>query len=175
MWGGDNRQLRQENRIRFQSVQKKCTAWTLAAVLVLSVPAYWLVRPLMAVPLKPARQVSLEIQSRLMTKVGRLLPQISAGAWNLQTQAVGGGVENGALDSAEGYYLEDVEDLRLTLNVRPTETLFLRGYVGTSYHDGSWDNPYASTFDGAAINWKTDGSPRLYIQNLPFLRTAFAL
>lgn len=174
MWGGKNGKLRQENGRRFQSIQKKSMALLLAGALTLAAPAYWVVRPLMEGPLKPARQASLELQSGLLTKLRRLLPDISAGEWNLQLEAVGGGVQDGAVGSEEGYLIEDVEDLRLTLNTRPKETLFLKGYIGTVYRDGSWDNPSGSSFDGAAMNWNTEGSPRLYVQNLPFLRTAYA-
>ena len=175
MWGGGNPQLQKENRLRFQSIQKKITVFMLAAFLVLSIPGFFLIRPLLSVSLKPAEQISMEIQSDILTKVMKLLPELSAGAWNLSVEAVGGGVQDGAVDSREGYLLEGVEDLRLTLDRKPQETLFLKGYVGTSYQDGGWENPYGSTFDGAAINWNTEGSARLYIQNLPFLRTAYAL
>ena len=175
MWGGANRQLKKENQIRFQSVQKKSAAIMLSAFLLLSVPGFFLVRPLLSVSLKPARQVSLEIQGRFLTKMMKLLPQISAGEWNLNAEAIGGGVQDGAIDSREGYLLEEVEDLRLTLSTKPKETIFLKGHIGTVYENGAWENHYGTTFDGAAMNWNTEGSPRLYIQNLPFLRTAYAL
>ena len=105
----------------------------------------------------------------------QLLPEFSAGQWNLRLETVGGGVQDGAVGSNEGYLLEGVEDLKLTLNTKPKEAIFLKGYIGTFYENGGWENNYGTTFDGAAINWNTEGSPRLYIQNLPFLRTAFAL
>ncbi|MGM9605543.1 MAG: transglutaminase family protein [Faecousia sp.] len=175
MWGGANGELQKANRLRFQSVQKKTTGMLLAAFLLLCVPGFFLVRPLLAVSLKPAQQISLELQSRFLTKMVKLLPELSAGAWNLQTEAVGGGVQDGALGGNEGYLLEGVEDLRLTLSVKPKEALFLKGYIGTVYENGRWENNYGTTFDGAALNWNTEGPARLFIQNLPFLRTAFAL
>ena len=175
MWGGENRQLKEQNELRFQSIQKKSTAIMLCAFLFLSVPGFFVVRPLLSVSLKPARQISLEIQSSVLTKVMKLLPELSAGQWNLRVEAVGGGVQDGSVDTNEGYLLENVEDLRLILNTKPKETIFLKGYIGTIYENGSWVNNYGTTFDGAAINWNTEGDARLYIQNLPFLRTAYAL
>ena len=175
MWGGENQQLKRENQLRFQSIQKRAMALMLCAFLLLSVPGFYLVRPLLAVSLKPARQISMEIQSGFLTKVMKLLPEFSAGQWNLRTETVSGGVQDGAVGGSEGYLLEGVEDLRLTLSTKPTEAIFLKGYIGTHYENGSWHESYSTTFDGAAINWNTEGSPRLYIQNLPFLRTAFAL
>lgn len=175
MWGGTNQQLKQENQLRFQAIQTKTMALMLCAFLILSVPGFYLVRPILSVSLKPARQISMDIQSGFLTKVRKLLPELSAGRWNLRTETVSGGVQDGAVSGSEGYLLEGVEDLRLTLSTKPTEAIFLKGYVGSIYESGSWQNPYGTTFDGAAINWNTEGSPRLYIQNLPFLRTAFAL
>ena len=175
MWGGKNQKLKEENQLRFQSIQKKSTLIMLGAFLILSVPGFFLVRPLLSVSLKPAQQISLEIQSSFLTKVMKLLPEFSAGQWNLRFETVGGGVQDGAVGSNEGYLLEGVEDLKLTLNTKPKEAIFLKGYIGTIYDNGGWKNHYGTTFDGAAINWNTEGSPRLYIQNLTFLRTAFAL
>ena len=175
MWGGGNLHLQRQNQLRFQSIQKKSTLIVLLAFLILSVPGFFLVRPLLSVSLKPARQISLSVQSSFLTKVMKLLPEYSAGQWNLRLETVGGGVQDGAVDNNEGYLLEGVEDLKLTLNTKPREAIFLKGYIGTIYENGSWENNYGTTFDGAAINWNTEGSPRLYIQNLTFLRTAFAL
>ena len=175
MWGGQNKQLREQNGRRFQSIQKKGAGLVLLVFLLLSAPGFFLVRPLLSVSLKPAQQISMELQGSFLTKVLKLLPELSAGAWNLNVEAVGGGVQDGALTSEEGYLLEGVEDLRLTLNTKPKEALFLKGYIGTTYQNGKWENSHGTGFDGAAINWNTEGSARIYIQNLPFLRTAFAL
>ena len=105
----------------------------LSAFLILSIPGFFLVRPLLSVSLKPAQQLSLEIQSSFLTKVMKLLPDYSAGQWNLRLQTVGGGVQDGAVDSDGGYLLEGVEDLKLTLNTKPKEAIFLKGYIGTVY------------------------------------------
>ena len=175
MWGGENQQLKKENQLRFQSIQKKSTVVMLSAFLILSVPGFFLIRPFLSVSLKPAHQISLGIQSSFLTRVMKLLPEISAGEWNLNVEAIGGGVQDGAIDNSEGYLLEGVEDLKLTLSTKPKETIFLKGHIGSIYEDGGWENNYGTTFDGAAMNWNTEGVPRLYIQNLPFLRTAYAL
>ena len=59
----------------------------------------------------------------------QLLPEFSAGQWNLRLETVGGGVQDGAVGSNEGYLLEGVEDLKLTLNTKPKEAIFLKGYI----------------------------------------------
>lgn len=175
MWGGKRTELRRQNALRFVSVQNKSVLLMLFASLVLSVPGFMLVRPMLSFSLKGAEATALEVQSGFLNRVLKLLPEISAGEWNLDLEAVGGGVLDGSLQSTEGYLLEDIEDLKLTLNRRPSETLFLKGFVGSSYQSGAWESSYGSTFDGAAMNWKTEGNPRLYIQNLPFLRLTYAL
>lgn len=175
MWGGANRELWKQNRLRFESIQKKTTAAVLAACIVLSIPGFLVVRPLLSVRLKSTEQLSMQLQSRFLNRVMKLLPELSAGRWKLNLEAVGGGVQEGALGSSEGYLLEGVEDLRLTLNRKPQQTIFLKGYVGKTYENGSWDIGSGATFDGASMNWNTEGSPRVFIQNLPFLRTAYAL
>lgn len=175
MWGGRRRELLRQNTLRFQSVQKKSALGVLVLCVVLSVPGFLLIRPLLALSLQPARVYSSELQTDALNQVMKLLPELTAGQWNLNVETVSGGVQDGSIIGRDGYLLEGVEDLRLTLTQKPEESLFLRGYVGAVYEDGSWNPAHAYTFDGAAINWNTEGSPRLYIQNLPFLRTAFSL
>lgn len=175
MWGGAKKELLEENKKRFQSIQKKTALLVLAGCIAVSVPGFLVVRPLLAISLKPAEDYSVQLQSAVLNRVMKLLPELTAGQWNLNLEAIGGGVQNGALNSGEGYLLEGVEDLRLTLDYKPEEPIFLKGFVGKSYQDGSWIMGSGTTFDGAAMNWNTEGSARIYIQNLPFLRTAFAL
>lgn len=175
MWGGDDKELWEKNRRRFQGVQKKTAVLILLASMLLSLPGFLVVRPLLGLALKPTESYSTQVQSGILNRLIKFLPEITAGRVSLNLETTGGGVQDGSLSSDGGYLLEGVEDLQLTLNTKPTETLFLKGFIGTVYSGGSWKEGYESLFDGAAINWNTEGSPRLYIQNLPFLRTAFAI
>lgn len=174
MWGGKNEVLRQSNKRRYELIQKKSMLAVLLAGIILSVPGFFLVRPFLSFTLKPAEAISTQVQSQFLNRALKFLPQISAGQWNLNLDAIGGGVQDGSLNNQDGYLLEGVEDLRLTVTKKPTESIFLKGFIGTEYQDGAWVAGYGSNFDGAAINWNTSGSPRLYIQNLPFLRTTYA-
>lgn len=175
MWGGENEPLVRQNRRRFENVQKRSALTVLILCVVLALPGYLLLRPMLGTMLLPARQYAAQVQTVALNRMLKLLPDITAGRYNLNVEAVGGGVQDGSLDADTGYLLEGVEDLRLTLTGKPEESLFLRGYVGVTYQDGAWKEAPGYTFDGAAMNWNTDGSPRLFIQNLPFLRTAFVL
>lgn len=175
MWGGDNRALVHENRLRFEAIQKRSALIVLALSIALAVPGYFLVQPLLTWSLLPARELSTGVQTEALNRVMKLLPDLTAGQWKLNLETVSGGVQDGSLTGETGYLLEGVEDLRLTVNQKLDDALFLRGYVGVNYENGAWNAAPGYSFDGAAISWKTEGSPRLFIQNLPFLRTAYAL
>ena len=63
--------------------------------------------------------------------------------------------------------------LTLTVDKKPTEDIYLRGFIGAEYDGHSWQPADAEQFDNAAASWKTDGDSRLAIANLPFLRAAY--
>lgn len=79
MWGGENRSLLEENKKRFQSVQKKTALLALAACVAVSVPGFLVVRPLLAISLKPAEDYSVRLQSAALNRVMKLLPELTAG------------------------------------------------------------------------------------------------
>ena len=56
---------------------------------------------------------------------------------------------------------------------RPSETVYLRGYIGETYTGNSFEPGAEENFQNAAAVWKTDGDSSIYIQNLPFLRTMY--
>lgn len=175
MWGGPRKKLRTKNTIRYENIQKTGILVSLMVCVVLFIPGYFLVRPVLSFSLKPLETVSIRVQSSFLSQAVKILPDISAGKWNLQVESVGGGVDEGSLKGTKGYQIDNMEDIKVTIDKKPEENIFLRGFVGTIYGQGSWIGGYGTTFDAAALNWNTDGSPRLYIQNLPFLRTSYAI
>jgi len=175
MWGGARKALRIRNEARYEYVQKMSVFIMLLVGCVMFVPGYFLVRPMLYLSLQPLEKVSVRVQSSFLSKAVKILPDLSAGKWNLKVESVGGGVDEGSLDNEDGYLIDNVEDIRVTVDSKPEETIYLKGFVGSIYEDGGWKNSYETTFDAAAMNWNTDGSPRLYVQNLPFLRTSYAL
>lgn len=175
MWGGGRKKLRWKNANRYENIQKTSVVMALIAGVILFVPGYFIVRPLLSVTMKPLETVSVKVQSSFLSKAVKILPDVSAGKWNLNLEAPGGGVYEGSLQGEEGYLIDNVEDLKVTIDTKPEETIFLKGFVGSIYNDGEWKGGYGTTFDAAAMNWNTDGSPRLYVQNLPFLRISYKL
>ena len=102
------------------------------------------------------------------------LPKISGGALNFHVSAAAGGVEDGSLTRGDGLALTGLEDIMVTTDAKPEETVYLRGFIGVDYDGTSWQAGNAAAFDSAAANWKTDGDGRLAIANLPFLRAAYS-
>ena len=88
-------------------------------------------------------------------------------------QTVGGGASDGGLGDVAGYSLTNVDDLIVTTTIEPKETLYLKGYVGSVYEGDKWSELSESNFDNAAIYWHTEDNPRIYVQNLPFLRQLY--
>ena len=129
-------------------------------------------RPMLTLPLNVLQPVTDKASAAVLRAAIVWLPKISGGALNIHVNAATGGVEDGSLVQGEGLALTGLEDLLITTDAAPTETVYLRGFIGANYDGTGWQPGDAAAFDNAAANWKTDGSGRLDIANLPFLRAA---
>ena len=129
--------------------------------------------PLLELPAARAEPLATELRERTAKQILEKLPDGVGGRLTEADSASGGGVEDGSLLDGRGFLLNGVEDLLLHCTVKPEETVYLRGFVGGSYADNQWLPPSAETFDAAAEGWDTEGDPRLYISNLPFLRMLY--
>lgn len=139
---------------------------------VLFLPALAL-RPVLALPLDALQPVTERARVAALGAAIEWLPKISGGALNFHVSAAAGGVEDGSLTQSDGLALQGLEDLLVTTDEKPTETVYLRGFIGAEYDGHSWQPADAEQFDNAAASWKTDGDSRLAIANLPFLRAAY--
>lgn len=146
-------------------------AGLLAAIV--SVPAWYLVRPLLDAPASDLSKPLQKAEARLMQSLYQILPQISGGRLNLSLEGVGGGVEDGTLGAIDGYFFTGVEALRVTSEQMPQETVYLKGYVGQEYTGTSYEIGSEDSFNNASSSWRTEGDTSLYIQNLPFLRMMY--
>ena len=174
LWGYGNQALYENNVNRFQSIQKKnILVWMMTAML-LTVPGFYLVKPVLSVQLRPAEQVAGRIRNSFLSMLLSLLPDISAEKLNLEVELTGGGVSDGALQDEDGYQLKGVEDLKVSVSTKPEETIFLKGYVGSRYMGTAWEGGYETTFEASSFQWPTSGNRSLYTLNLPFLRMDYA-
>lgn len=140
---------------------------------IISVPSWYLVKPLLALPASDLAKSVSKVETRLMQSLYQILPRISGGRLNLSIEGVGGGVEDGTLGAVDGYYFTGVETLRVTSDQKPQETVYLKGYVGQEYTGTSYEAGSEDSFYNAAASWKTEGNASLYIQNLSFLRMMY--
>lgn len=135
--------------------------------------AFFVVRPAVNAPLSVVSDVTAPVKSSGLQFLYRFLPQVSGGRLNLSLEGVGGGVSDGELGDVDGTAYDEVESLKVTVSEKPTEILYLKGYVGADYTSNRWRMGDADSLTDAALNWKTDGDSLLYIQNMPFLRMMY--
>lgn len=174
LWGAAGSRQFERNSACCENIRRKTILISSIAVVVLAVPGFWLMRPVLKLQLSGAEQMTAEVEGRLMGALVNLLPQLSGGNVDLRVEGVGGGVEDGAILDAEGYRMQGIEDLMITCTAQPRETIYLKGFIGSAYDHDRWLAMDGASFDRAAGNWKVEEAPRLYIQNLPFLRALYA-
>lgn len=171
LWGSKTSAAYAANLQTHRTNQTLSAAAMAALCAVLFLPALAL-RPVLTLPLNALQPVTDKASAAVLRAAIVWLPKISGGALNIHVNAAAGGVEDGSLLQGEGLALTGLEDLLVTIDAAPTETVYLRGFIGANYDGTDWQPGDAAAFDNAAANWKTDGSGRLDIANLPFLRAA---
>lgn len=171
LWGSKASAAYAANLQTHRTNQTLTAAAMAALCAVLFLPALAL-RPVLTLPLNALQPVTDKARAAVLRAAIVWLPKISGGALNIHVNAAAGGVEDGSLVQGEGLALTGLEDLLVTTDAAPTETVYLRGFIGANYDGTGWQPGDAAAFDNAAANWKTDGSGRLDIANLPFLRAA---
>ena len=173
LWGEKKSERFRTNLFTYQNVQKKTVCIVCLLGFILSIPSFYLVRPLLELHISEVENVVQQVEGKLISVMIDMLPKVSGGKLNLRVNAVGGGVSDGALTDTDGYILDDVEDLRITCSYKPDETIYLKGYIGSGYLGNHWLTPEAARFENAAANWNVEDDAKLYIQNLPFLRKLY--
>lgn len=172
LWGKKDSTVYAANVENFLTTQKTTAAGMMLVCAVLFLPALAL-RPVLALPLDALQPVTERAREAALGAAIEWLPKISGGALNFHVSAAAGGVEDGSLTQSDGLALQGLEDLLVTTDEKPTETVYLRGFIGAEYDGHGWQPADAEQFDNAAASWKTDGDSRLAIANLPFLRAAY--
>lgn len=173
LWRGKDSAVYAAN-LQTHRTNKRLAGVGMAAICaVLFLPALAL-RPVLMLPLNALQPVTDKVCAAGLSAAIEWLPKISGGALNFHVSAAAGGVEDGSLTRGDGLALTGLEDIMVTTDAKPEETVYLRGFIGVDYDGTSWQAGNAAAFDSAAANWKTDGDGRLAIANLPFLRAAYS-
>lgn len=163
----------EKNKQCLQSVQKKSACISGLCVVFAACISLYVLMPLLPNRIAAVQKWGAALQSKVIGVAVEYLPVITAGKWSLKVQTVGGGVEDGGLGESAGYSLTNLDDLIVTSTIEPKETLYLKGYIGSVYEGDKWSEFSEDKFDNAAIYWHTEDNPRIYIQNLPFLRQLY--
>lgn len=163
----------EKNKQCLQSVQKKSACISGLCVVLAACISLYVLMPLLPDRIATVQKWGAALQSKVIGVAVEYLPVITAGKWSLKVQTVGGGVEDGGLGESAGYSLTNLDDLIVTSTIEPKETLYLKGYIGSVYEGDKWSEFTEDKFDNAAIYWHTEDNPRIYIQNLPFLRQLY--
>lgn len=158
----------------YQEIKSKVLIGISIPIIILSVLAFLTLRPVLNYPITQVRDAGSKTENGVLQIIWHILPGISGGNLELQLEGVGGGVDEGALGRTEGFSFGSVQALKVTCDTKPDETIYLKGYVGSTYTGTSFDAESGITLANAAFNWKTDGDALLYIQNLSFLRMMYA-
>ena len=173
LWRGKGSAVYAANLQTHRINQRLAGVGMAAICAVLFLPALAL-RPVLMLPLNALQPVTDKVCAAGLSAAIEWLPKISGGALNFHVSAAAGGVEDGSLTRGDGLALTGLEDIMVTTDAKPEETVYLRGFIGVDYDGTSWRAGNAAAFDSAAANWKTDGDGRLAIANLPFLRAAYS-
>lgn len=162
-----------KNQSFFSSVQKKSAMAAGTLLLLSAVVSLYVIMPLLPDKNPVIQRWGSKLQGSVIGIAVEYLPVLTGGKWKLKVQTPGGGVEDGVLGETAGYSLTNMDDLLVTSTIEPKETIYLRGYVGNIYENNRWMPPSAEKFDDAVLYWHLEGNPRVYIQNLPFLREMY--
>ena len=173
LWGKDDEAVFDTNVKEARRVANMLAAFCAGFGAVVVLLAFFVVRPAVNAPLSVVSDVTAPVKSSGLQFLYRFLPQVSGGRLNLSLEGVGGGVSDGVLGDVDGTAYDEVESLKVTVSEKPTEILYLKGYVGADYTQNRWSMGDADSLTDAALNWKTDGDSLLYIQNMPFLRMMY--
>ena len=173
LWGKDDEAVFDTNVKEARRIANMLAAFCAGFGAVVVLLAFFVVRPAVNAPLSVVSDVTAPVKSSGLQFLYRFLPQVSGGRLNLSLEGVGGGVSDGVLGDVDGTAYDEVESLKVTVSEKPTEILYLKGYVGAEYTPNRWSMGDADSLTDAALNWKTDGDSLLYIQNMPFLRMMY--
>ena len=92
----------------------------------------------------------MKTQNGVLQAVWQLLPAVSGGRLKLSVEGVGGGVSDGTLTDQDGFYFGKVQALKVTVSEKPSETVYLKGFIGTDYTGTAFEEADGESFVQAA-------------------------
>ena len=172
-WGGKGKDEFKKNQVASRKIQFHLTIICAVAGTILVVFSFYAISPVLSVPLTKLSGVTAPVKTKSLQVLYEVLPKITGGKLNLSLEGVGGGVSNGELGEVEGSAYDGSEAIGIISTIKPEETIYLKGFIGTEYVGDRWYTRNEKEFANTVKNWKTEDDPFLYIQNLPFLRMMY--
>ncbi len=173
--GMNKGQVYHSNAYRFGKIRYKLALLGLILCVLAMLPA-WYVSSLAKIPvIDELSQKMIPVRTSGIRFLTDFLPKISGGKLKFSVDGIGGGSSGGILGEVEGTYYQKKETLKVSVDKQPTETIYLRGYIGNVYTGNSWIYTDEQIFHSNVTNWTTEGYPEAYIKNNPFLRTMYAI
>ena len=173
LWGQKGSPQWHENLRRRKKISALSSLLICATSCILMIPSFWILMPSLSTPLSMATPIAQDLENYVAQGLLKGMTDLYGGTMSAPISTFGGGVTDGNLANTSGYLISGVEDLRLRINQKPQETIYLRGFIGSSYTTNQWIAPEESVFNTAAENWQTESDPALYLYNLPFLRMLY--
>lgn len=174
-WGGEGSKQYEDNCIVDSRIRKKLLIFCVLLCFAAGMSAYKLYTSVLEKPLALLETRFSPIKTSGLHALGELVPQLSGGRLEFTAEGVGGGVSGGILGEIDGTFFTMQESIKVTCSALPGETLYLKGFVGTTYTGNSWQERDESDFSREIRSWHIDGNNSLYLQNLPFLRMAYVI
>ncbi|MBQ3583285.1 MAG: hypothetical protein IJA27_01070 [Lachnospiraceae bacterium] len=174
-WGGLGTKEYVDNKRVGRRISFRMAIFSITALSALAVLSFYVIRPGITKPMGRLAESVSPIKTEGIRFLQEFLPKISGGKLQFSVEGVGGGSSGGLLGEIEGTYYSREETLKIICTSLPTETVYLKGFVGTTYTGDKWLEQSEDNFENAAKQWKIQDEPSLYIQNLPFLRMIYAL
>ena len=174
-WGGKGTTQYLINRIIDGKIRFKMLLIMGSLVIVLSCISFYFLGRQIEEPINRISDNTVTIKAKGLRFLQDILPKISGGKLSFSIDGVGGGISGGVLGELEGTYYGKQETLKITCTKLPTETMYLKGFVGTTYEGNRWKERDGERFLDVVSNWEIEEKPELYIQNLPFLRMMYAM
>lgn len=173
--GVKQKEVYQNNTYHFGKIRYKLIMLGVLLCFITSIPAWYVGMSAKIPVIDELSNKMIPVRTGGIRFLADFLPKISGGKLKFSIEGIGGGSSGGILGEVEGTYYQKKETLKITVDEQPTETIYLKGYVGNIYTGNSWIYSKKENFISSASDWIKENEPSVYIQNLPFLRTMYAV
>ena len=115
--------------------------------------SFFVLGPALSERILPLHTQVQTFQRQMEADVGEAMERITSGRWSF-TGSWSGMVESGMLSNSAAQR-DNTEALRLTVSRQPSETVYLKGFVGGLYQGNYWQEISDEDFQSAVESWSS--------------------